>query len=190
LYDGWYEGNGSGLLAFHGIDNYEIRGALEFDFRVLPSSATINTATLFLTTDPGHGGVSLVQLQVEGYSGNGVVELSDMSAFNRVATVTYAPEEVARVGLALDVTAFAQTLHSVDAGWAGFTFHTTPGVTIGVAGTDTSQVHWRPRLEVEFSNAMVPEPHTVSLVIVGLLILITCFISYLIHRHLRRKNVS
>jgi hypothetical protein len=167
LYDGWYEGNGSGLLAFHGIDNYEIRGALEFDFRVLP-----------------------VQLQVEGYSGNGVVELSDMSAFNRVATVTYAPEEVARVGLALDVTAFAQTLHSVDAGWAGFTFHTTPGVTIGVAGTDTSQVHWRPRLEVEFSNAMVPEPHTVSLVIVGLLILITCFISYLVHRQLRRKNVS
>jgi hypothetical protein len=82
LYDGWYDGTGIGVLAFHGVIDYEIRGAMEFDIRPVSAEATVRSALLFVTTDPGHGDVPLIQLYVEGYAGNGTVELGDMAASN------------------------------------------------------------------------------------------------------------
>jgi hypothetical protein len=167
LYDSWFDNYGIGLPAFHGLIDYEVRSALEFDLRAISPNEKLTSATLlFHMTTLGHGEVPLVQLLVEGYAGNGAVELRDMSAMNRVGTVDFPLDDLSLRDLELSVTDFVQTLQTAGVNWAGFTLRTTPGVSLAVGGSGFDFAPWRPRLQIETRS--IPELRSVDEALIGI----------------------
>jgi hypothetical protein len=145
------------------------RGAMEFDISSIAAGSVITSANLFFAD---RGTTTTAQMQLHGYSGDGLVQVSDLndatflSFFN---TDTQDPDR----NFNIDVTGFIQALISVDVDFAGFMLRaTTEGSNVfngaDIASREYSDLAARPRLTVNFAPAQVPEPLTLALMGVGL----------------------
>lgn len=152
------------IETFHSLLPNETRGALEFDLAGLPPQSIITSATLFMQTSgraqvPG----DFAELRIDGYAGNGVVEIPDFSVDNPLAFIELPTESpLSAPALEVDVTAFVQTLWQDAATHAGFTLRINPKIRFAVASSEwPSLPSWRPRLEVDFTP--IPEPAGLTL---------------------------
>jgi len=153
------------------MDQSGERGAVEFVLAGIPAGAPITTATLFLTliSDLEAGDAA----QVNGYSGNGVIDLADLSIVNPVGSFTGPLPGGMTLAVTID-PAFVQSL--VDAGdpFAGFAVWGigTPGNSVNFGFWGTSSLlppedrPPAPELQIEFQQP-VPEPGTLLLIASG-----------------------
>lgn len=116
-------GNATALLSQNDFflrtygDNRRWRSALEFDLSGLVPSIDILDATLNLRdAGPSYAG----RIDVFGYSGNGVIELSDaLENTNKVGDFNVA-QSTGHQDFSIDVTGFLQSLVASNAGFVGF----------------------------------------------------------------------
>ena len=109
--DGTFDTMSGGLEASSTGANETYRGLLEFDLSAVSGNVTSATLSLWTTFVGGVYGAPAVE--VHGYAGNGVVELSDAVVDNLITTVTVPGSSVL---LNVNVTPFVQTLPT----YAGF----------------------------------------------------------------------
>jgi hypothetical protein len=133
----------------------------------MPRNARIISATLALqATGLAQAEVFPTHLLVDGYSGNGVVELADFSASNPIGFADL-PVAGQLPALSIDATSFLVSLHEQGGAYAGFTLRTVPGATVHVASNEWFQSASRPRLEISYETAAVPEPWTLQMALVA-----------------------
>jgi hypothetical protein len=176
LFDTLFDDSLPDLETFHSQGRWEVRAALEFDVRLLPREARIVSATLGLQATGLAVAESVpTRLLVDGYSSDGIVGLSDLSASNRIGFAELpTPGQLPR--LTVDATTFISSLHEVGGEYAGFLLGTVPGATVHVASNEWFQPHSRPRLDIVYENVVVPEPSTLTIVTAAFTFLILLFL--------------
>ena len=100
------------------------RTALEFGVSAIPPGATINSAILSVVLNNFEGAR---QVAVNGYAGDGTVQLGDFATDGLVGAWTVPP--AGATTLNLDVTGFLSQLVSNRATFAGFNFREEPANT-------------------------------------------------------------
>lgn len=155
------------LQIYNATIDSEARGVLEFQLPQIGRSM-LESATLHLTDRGiGHGGVDEVFLRVDGYSGNGVVDVSDFAASSLITQLQYPNDTFGVPPINVDVTSFVRDILASSGSFAGFALRTAPYVSFYVVSSDHSYPSVRPTLELSF--AAVPEPNAVLQLIVALL---------------------
>ena len=134
------------------------RTGFEFDVAGLPAGS-VESALLTMTIANWEGQRSL---EVHGYAGNGVVELSDLALDHLLASTAITP---VFTDLVFDVTSFITDLRASDVAYAGFNLREEPAntanyVVMGLVGN--------PVLSVEYSEP-IPEPSTFALMGLGVI---------------------
>lgn len=155
-----------GFLRVFGLEHFR-RGAMEFDVRGVPSGSTVTSATLSFV---GAGFIVTTQMQLHGYTGDGLVQLADLND-GTLLTFFNTNAAIHPNVFTLDVTAFVQSLVSSDADFAGFMLRATneaPDIFNGadIASSEFGTAAHRPRLTVEFAQS-VPEPASLALMGLG-----------------------
>ena len=147
-----------------GTNDYDYRGAVEFNVSALPSNAVIQSATLRVHYE-GASGARANTLEFNGYVGDGAIELSDFTAGTEVGGSLYpafGPTGTTDKYYAVPVTADLQSVVSAGTGYAGFTiFNVVTNQTLLGASLATSP----PQLVVAYTS--VPEPACLSAVAVA-----------------------
>jgi hypothetical protein len=162
--DRGYQSNGTAFpdndvfLRVFGDSTY-YRAALEFSLSGVTAGATINSATLFLSD---RGTSTNATIQVHGYSGDGVVTFSDMSANNQIASFNTAAGTSADYNL--DVTSYVQSLVNGSGAYGGFLLKSSVEGSFNgadIASSEYSIADYRPTLTIDFTSvAPTPEPST------------------------------
>jgi hypothetical protein len=159
--------NSQAIMAFNGNITEE-RGAVEFPIFQLAPSLRLTSATLYLQTVLRAQGPDIpVELRIDGYSGNGIIEKADFAVDNAIQMVGVSgalPFE--KPLLAIDATSFINELLDANATHAGFGLRANFGVTFGVAGQTFGIPEWRPRLDLNV--APVPEPKSILHILAAL----------------------
>ena len=94
-FDGHWDSMGPGCcLAYNGLpDTYNYRSAIEFDLGVIPSGASIQSATFYIQYD-GANGFPGDRLQFNQYVGNGSLDLTDFEQINQIALLnSFGPDD-------------------------------------------------------------------------------------------------
>jgi hypothetical protein len=165
VYDTLFEDDDQYLNTFQSLGRWEIRAALEFDMHTIPADARIVSAGLFLQTTGLGAHTFPTLLQVEGYSGNGIIDLPDFSAANLIGVAELpTPGELRPV--LIDTTSFIQSLDAVGGRFPGFVLRAVPGAHISVASSETTYTSL-PRLDIQYETVGVPEPSMIRLTAVG-----------------------
>ena len=125
----------------------EFRFALEFDLGAIPSDITITSASLSIGSNgsPAPGSV-----EIYGYSGNGVIEVADMTG-GSLASGPFVPVIFANTR---DVTSFLQGLVNGGAGFAGFRVQYASQVldsNVQIYSSEFTLAEQRPVLTIEFT---------------------------------------
>ncbi|HZZ27956.1 MAG TPA: hypothetical protein VFE46_08110 [Pirellulales bacterium] len=142
------------------------RAALEFDLAMIPSSAQIQSAYLLLTMTARDNHTA--DFVVNGYVGDGVIQLSDFNAGNPILEVSFpASDPIPLTPNRFDVTAGLNDLMASQAEIAGFGLSVNSISLLNFASNENSQSTWRPTLEVNYT---VPEPSSSELAVAGILV--------------------
>ena len=141
----------------------EFRSALEFSLAAVPIGATVHDASLALTL---YRNVAFPNAEVHGYVGDGDVQTPDLLVLNLLSTFSV-PGGSGFMTITIDATSFVQSLVNIGTGYAGFSIRgASPAFLIATReSTDESQ---RPRLTIDFTPAVTPEPGSLSLLGIGL----------------------
>ena len=155
-------------LNFGSVNNNgwtSFRTALEYDLGALPAGATINSASLDALLYPSD---STRQLALNGYAGDGTVDLGDFAFNGFLGARTVGPTPTA---LNFEVTIFLSQLYSSGSAFAGFNFREDP------ANQFNFLVMWfsmngdnAPALSVDYT--VVPEPAGLPLFGLGMALLV------------------
>lgn len=160
-----------GLLRVFGVTESPTfpirRGGLEFDITGVTAGATVTSANLFLHVS---GTDIATEMQLYGYTGNGLVEAADLndSTFLGTFNVTGSSGEEFH----LDVTSFIQSQVNGSSSFAGFMIRPTiegPNPTFNGADFASSEndPSVAPLLTVDFTTSAVPEPTSMALLMIG-----------------------
>lgn len=166
--DGSFESESPGTLLtgkFSFPPGFVIRFAIEFDLSTFPSSATLNSAILHLTSSIG---VTATPHALAGYVGNGIYDIDDVTLGSDIGTFA-----AAHLGGAdIDVTAFVAAMLAASDTYAGFAvrqhpevLYFFPGIEYAWPATAGSQT-----LTLDFTPAgpvPIPEPSTLVLSLSG-----------------------
>src|SRR5688572_20564683 len=145
------------------------RGALEFDISSVGSGSVISSATLFFAD---RGTTVSAQMQLHGYSGDGLVQTPDLNDGTFLSFFNVDASDENR-NFNIDVTAFVQSLVTVDVDFAGFMLRATTEGSNVFSGADFASREFfdaqaRPLLTINFQAGSVPAPGTLALFGIGL----------------------
>ena len=141
-------------------DLIEARSALEFNISSVPSGFTIQSATLYL-----YASLSDANIGVYGYIGNGTIELGDFTDILPMTTA-FDPGPVN----VIDVTGFVSGLFPSGTNFVGFQLkELNPPDYNDFFSSEAGIESLRPRLEIVYAPASVPEPSTMLLLGSGLI---------------------
>ena len=148
-------------------DAGEYRGALEFDISGLPAGQMIDSATLSLFARTGRPTSSEPNLEVHGYTGDGIINLSDFTQNNLLMEFTSVGDGETLVA---NVTSLIQSLYTGGNAFAGFnTRTTTTGGQIVLQAKESSTLTMpSPQLMISYSATAVPEPGSFAFLGMGL----------------------
>jgi hypothetical protein len=143
-------------------NNFTYRAVMEFAIPSLPAGAVVTSAQLIWTlgssTDPP------VTVQLYGYVGNGVLEISDALATNLLATVSVpGVPSGGPIPFSIDVTTFASDLVASNDAFAGFMFRLPVEPPVGVQKATTFN---DPMLQIDYT--VTPLPAALPLFATGL----------------------
>ena len=140
----------------------EFRSAMEFDLTSIPTGAVVSAVSVSLFVSQIY---SLSTVDVYGYAGNGIIELSDMEGGTALASF---PTIVGATEVALS-PAFFQNLLSGGSGFAGLRVQwgaDQERSSVQIRSSEFSLVESRPTLTLEYSA--VPEPSVALQFMLGL----------------------
>ncbi len=125
------------------------RTALEFDISAIPAGSVINAATLTMSFGWVEG---TRQIALNGYAGDGTVQLADFSRDGLIATTTLSPPGSQFVGF--DVTQFIRNLVINHNAIAGFNLREDPANAFNYAMFSFDIGPASPVLSIDFSTAV------------------------------------
>ena len=161
--------NSVGNNPFTGPFSYEEETAMEFDLSSVPLGSTINSASLTVSAVGFPVGSGIFDAKLEGYAGNGVIDLSDFPLpSNTIDTLMFGPSIVFELYTS-DVTSFVQQLFDNSETHAGFGFRAlaVSAAQDSFGRIESLEAFPPPSLEIDFT--VIPEPSTLAFITLGLL---------------------
>ena len=135
--------------------------AMEFSLAAIPAGATINSATLSTFISNFEGARTL---QMNGYAGDGSVQLADLSIESLVATFNIGPSPTPLIA---DTTSLVANILTGNGQFAGFNVQEDP--PNGLNFTVMFLEHPQTSLAIDYTAPVtVPEPASLTLIGVGL----------------------
>lgn len=167
-----YTSNVYAARTVQGVQVFESRGIIELGLAPLPTNAVITSATLNFKIN-GVSSNANSTLNFYGYSGDGVLSVSDYNNISPTPTASLASVTTAG-NYSVDLTSFVQSLYATNATFAGILFRDMGGSNLSVtsnynmgtfydAKPEGSTASQGPRLVITYTTAAVPEPASLAI---------------------------
>jgi hypothetical protein len=137
---------------------FEQRGVLEFDLSQFTDADIVSATLLLKIFNFGFASINRPVIEIYGFTGDGVVSLSDMTRTNDLVDTT-PPLSIVGPLAPIDVTAFVQTTAIQNQPFIAFLFRdVVPESDVGFNFTDSV-----PMLQIT-TTAAIPEPSSIFLI--------------------------